>query len=90
MLVAFVCIGSKEALFRLTRRVSIRVRSAVLLASAKHHRQDAMSSLAAAVGTCGMLVGIPIADTAAAGVVGVMMVAMGWEVARNGDDKHAD
>ena len=54
----------------------------MLLASAKHHRSDAMSSLAAAVGAGGVLVGLPVADTVAAGVVGGMMIAMGAGVAR--------
>lgn len=87
LLVALVSIASKEGLFRVTRRVSLRARSSVLLASAQHHRQDAMSSMAAAVGTCGVLMGLPAADTLAAGVVGGMMVAMGWEAA-SGGDKH--
>ena len=70
---------------RITRAVGQRTRQAVLMASAKHHRADAMSSLAAAMGAVGVLVGVPIADTLAAGVVGGMMLSMGASVARGGD-----
>ena len=51
----------QEYLFRvrLTRRVALRERSPVLMASAKHHRSDAMSSVAAAVGTCGAFAAMP-------------------------------
>lgn len=80
--VALVAIASKEVLYRVTRAVGLRTRQAVLLASAKHHRSDAMSSFAAAVGSGGVLVGLPLADTLAAAVVGGMMVSMAVDVAR--------
>ena len=85
LLVAAVAIIAKEMLYRITYRVGVRTRQAVLLASAKHHRSDAMSSLAAAVGAGGVLVGLPEADMIAAAVVGGMMFAMGVDVARGGD-----
>jgi len=88
LLVALVCIGTKEVLFRVTRAVGRRTRQQVLIASAKHHRSDAMSSFAAAIGSGGVLLGLPIADTIAAGVVGGMMVAMGAEVALGDHDEH--
>jgi hypothetical protein len=63
LVVAAFCILTKELLFRITRAVGQRTRQPVLFAAAKHHRSDAMSSLAAAVGAGGVLVGLPIADT---------------------------
>eukprot|EP00966_Prymnesium_polylepis_P257723 5953936-Prymnesium_polylepis.1 len=81
LLVALVAITCKEMLYRVTRAVGRRTRQAVLLASAKHHRSDAMSSLAAGVGAVGVLAGLPLADTLAAAVVGGMMVSMGASVA---------
>ena len=82
LLVAVVAIAAKEALYRITRAVAVRTQQSVLLASAKHHRADAMSSLAAAVGAGGVLIGLPIADLIAAVVVGGMMTMMGVDVAR--------
>ena len=81
LLVALVAIACKEALFRITRGGARRTRQQVLLASAKHHRSDAMSSLAAAVGAVGVLVGLPLVDNLAAAVVGGMMFSMGVSVA---------
>ena len=87
LLVALVAIACKEALFRITRGVARRTRQQVLLASAKHHRSDAMSSLAAAVGAVGVLVGLPLIDNLAAAVVGGMMFSMGVSVAI-GEQEH--
>ena len=44
-----------------------------------------MSSLAAAVGSLGVLLGAPMADAIAAATVGMMMVKMGFDVAVGGD-----
>jgi divalent metal cation (Fe/Co/Zn/Cd) transporter len=85
LLVAVVAISAKEFLFRLTLSVGRRTHQAVLLASAKHHRSDAMSSLAAAIGSAGVLAGVPALDTLAAAVVGGMMISMGVGVARGED-----
>lgn len=82
LLVALVAITAKELLFRVTHAVGIRTRQSVLLASAKHHRADAMSSLAAAVGAAGVLFGFPLTDLVMSAVVGGMMVSMGASVAR--------
>ena len=88
LLVALVAIACKEALFRITRDVARRTRQKVLLASAKHHRSDAMSSLAAAVGAVGVLVGLPLADSLAAAAVGGMMISMGVSVAIGEQQEH--
>merc|ERR1719399_2222242 len=83
MIVALACIFSKEALFRLTHYMGVHHNSPVLLASAKHHRTDAMSSVATAVGTGGVLVGVPIAETLAVATTGSLMIKMAIEVALN-------
>ena len=46
-----------------------------------------MSSLAAAVGAVGVLVGLPLVDNLAAAVVGGMMLSMGVSVAI-GEQEH--
>jgi len=55
--VAIASVPIKEGLFRLTRLVGKRTRNLSLLANAWHHRTDALSSLAAAVGLAGVLIG---------------------------------
>lgn len=82
LLVAVVAITAKELMYRVTHAVGLRTRQAVLMASAKHHRADAMSSLAAAIGAVGVLIGFPITDLIMSAVVGGMMVSMGASVAR--------
>ncbi len=56
-IVAIVSIGVKEGLFRITHRVAKRHHNMLLEANAWHHRSDAFSSLAAAIGLGGVLVG---------------------------------
>jgi cation diffusion facilitator family transporter len=54
---AVVSIPAKEVLYRLTRRVGRRFGDMSLTANAWHHRSDAFTSLAAAVGLGGVLIG---------------------------------
>ncbi len=56
-IVAVISIGIKEGLFRVTHRVAQRHHNMLLEANAWHHRSDAFSSLAAAIGLGGVLVG---------------------------------
>ncbi len=57
LLAAIVSIPAKEALFRITRAVGRRTQDRSLVANAWHHRSDAFSSVAAAAGLAGILVG---------------------------------
>jgi divalent metal cation (Fe/Co/Zn/Cd) transporter len=52
---ALLSVAAKELIYRLTIRVSRKVDSPVLAANAWHHRTDALSSVAAAVGIGGAL-----------------------------------
>ena len=79
--IALVSIASKEVLFHVTHRVGKRCGSSTLIANAFHHRSDAMSSVATAVGTCGTLIGFHAIDSLAALAVGCMVLRMGFEVA---------
>ena len=75
----FACAG-KEALYRVTAAVGVKRRSAILIASAKHHRSDAITSVAAALGSGGVLLGFPAADALAAAVVGAIIIKMSVEI----------
>ncbi len=55
LIVAMVSIVIKELLFQYTVRVGRKLNSAALLANAWHHRTDALSSIAAAVGIGGAI-----------------------------------
>ena len=52
---ALISIGAKELIYQLTMRVSRRVQSTALEANAWHHRTDALSSVATAIGIGGAL-----------------------------------
>ena len=78
--VALIAIAGKEALYRITAAAGEKRRSAILMASAKHHRSDAISSVAAAMGSGGCLLGFPAADALAAAMVGFIIIKMSVEI----------
>lgn len=72
-------IAAKEGLFRYMLHVGERLRSPMLVANAWHARSDAASSLVAACGIGGSLLGVRWLDPLAAVIVGFMILRMGWE-----------
>ena len=79
--IAALSIVSKEALYHMTKRVGIRIRSKMLEANAWHHRTDAISSIVVLIGIAGAMQGIPELDAYAALVVAVMVMKIGGELA---------
>lgn len=79
LLVALVSIASKEYMYRLTHMVGLRSGSTPLIANAHHHRSDAMSSVAAAVGICGSMLGVPWLEPVAVLAVSFAVLRMGVE-----------
>ncbi|HEX8988650.1 MAG TPA: cation diffusion facilitator family transporter [Rhodocyclaceae bacterium] len=78
---ALATIAAKEGLFRYMLHVGERLRSPMLIANAWHARSDAASSLVAACGIGGSLLGVRWLDPLAAVIVGFMILRMGWEFA---------
>ncbi|WP_429267976.1 cation diffusion facilitator family transporter [Paraburkholderia sp. EB58] len=78
LVVAIFVMFAKEALFRYMRSESQRTHSGVLLASACHARLDALSALVATLGILGSMAGLPMLDHVAAGVIGLMILRMGY------------
>ena len=77
---AAIALAVKEALFHLTRMVSRRSGSRILLANAWHHRSDAISSVAALVGIAGANWGIPMMDPIAGVLVAGLIVKTGIDI----------
>ena len=77
---AAIAIAVKEALFHLTRMVSRRSGSRLLLANAWHHRSDAISSVAALVGIAGAHWGVPMMDPIAGVLVAGLIVKSGIDI----------
>ena len=80
---AVVSVVSKELLFGVTYAIGVRCESSSIVANAYHHRSDSFSSLVAIAGSLGVLCGCGWVDSLAATTVGIMVAAMGVEVARD-------
>jgi cation diffusion facilitator family transporter len=83
VLIAVVIV--KELLYRFVSREADSVESLVVYADAWHHRSDAITSLAAAIGISVALVGGPglaFADDAAAIIAGLIIAFNGWQSLR--------
>jgi cation diffusion facilitator family transporter len=77
---ALLSIITKEALYRVTRRVAVKLHSSALYANAWHHRSDALSSVAVLIGYVLLRFGYDYGDQLAAFAVGLMVVFVGVKV----------
>ena len=77
---AVVSIAAKEWLYRATRKVAIQSHSPALYANAWHHRSDALSSVAVAIGFITLKFGFGHGDQVAAIAVGLMIIWVGVKV----------
>jgi cation diffusion facilitator family transporter len=77
LIAAVVSIVSKEWLYRITRRAAVESHSPSLYANAWHHRSDALSSIAVAIGFISLLFGFGHGDQVAAIAVGLMIAWVG-------------
>lgn len=85
LVVALISIGVKEALFQYKLYIGRKLNSSSLIAEAWHHRSDAFSSIAAALGIGGAIVGgVPwrVLDPIAAFVVALIIGVMAIEIFR--------
>ncbi len=77
---AVISIVAKEWLYRATRNVAIQSHSPALYANAWHHRSDALSSVAVAIGFITLQFGFDHGDQVAAITVGLMIIWVGVKV----------
>ncbi len=85
LVMAILSIAVKEWLYRYTRRVGERIRSAVVIANAWHHRSDAFSSLATLAGVAGAMTfgsAWRILDPLAAMVVSIFIFAVAIKIGK--------
>jgi cation diffusion facilitator family transporter len=81
LIVAGVSALFNEGLFHYTRHTAKKIKSDLLMANAWHHRSDAFSSIVVFIGVVGAYFGYYWFDPLAAGIVGIMIVKMGGELA---------
>lgn len=80
---ALISIVVKEILFQYTSRKGNKLESQALVANAWHHRSDALSSIAAAIGIGGAIIfgnRWTVLDPLASIVVGAMLVKVAWDL----------
>jgi cation diffusion facilitator family transporter len=80
LVVALASVFSKEWLYWATRRIAIKTNSSATFANAWHHRSDALSSVAVVLGFIALELGFPYGDSAAAVVVGLMIISVGGKI----------
>ena len=76
---AFITIVAKETLYRYSVRVGRHLGSPAILAAAKDHRKDAITSIGTLVGVTGAFLGLVILDPLAAGLTSLFIFRIGYE-----------
>ncbi|MEK7989523.1 MAG: cation diffusion facilitator family transporter [Thiotrichaceae bacterium] len=84
LVIVFLSIIIKEALFQYTIVAAKKCRSSMLRANAWHHRTDAISSIIVFLGIMGTFAGFVWLDAVAAIGVSFMIAHVGWELALHG------
>lgn len=90
LMVAFISITSKEAMFWYTRHYAKKIDSNALMADAWHHRSDAFSSIGALIGIAGARLGFPIMDSIASLVIFIFIAKAAFEIFKDAMDKMVD
>jgi len=80
LIAAVISIAAKEWLYRVTQKAAIASHSPALYANAWHHRSDALSSIAVAIGFISLEFGFGHGDQVAAIAVGMMIIWVGVKV----------
>jgi len=79
ILLAVLTIVVKECLYRFSQRVGARLESPAVLAIAKDHRKDALTSVATLVGVVGAYFGIGIMDPLAAALTSIFIFVIAYQ-----------
>jgi cation diffusion facilitator family transporter len=80
---AFLTILIKEWLYRFTQKTGTELASPSLLAIAKDHRKDAITSVSTLVGVSGAYLGFGILDPLAAGLTAFFILHIGYQTFRD-------
>jgi cation diffusion facilitator family transporter len=80
---AFITILIKEWLYRFTQKTGTELASPSLLAIAKDHRKDAITSISTLVGVTGAYFGFGIMDPLAAGLTAFFILHIGYQTFRD-------
>lgn len=87
---AVVSICIKEACYRYTISVGKALGSQVIIANARHHRSDELSSVVAMAGVIGAMAGYKILDPMAAIVLAFVVIKAGFQIIWGGTQEMMD
>ena len=90
LIAAIVSIVTKEGMYLYTRRYAKRLDSSALMASAWHHRSDALSSVGALVGIAGARMGHMWLESAASLVICAFIVKAAYDIFVDAIEKMVD
>ena len=80
LIAACISIAVKEGLFRYTKTFARRLNSSSLMASAWHHRSDALSSVGAVAGIAASRMGHPMWDPLASSVICIFIAKAAYDI----------
>lgn len=87
---AIISIVTKEIMYRLTYKVGKRINSPSTIANAMDHRSDAFSSVATFIGIGGAILGYPVMDPIAGGLVALFILKMGYDIIKDAANQIMD
>lgn len=90
LIAAAVSIAVKEFMYRYTKHYAVKLDSGALMASAWHHRSDALSSIGALVGIGGARMGYPWLDPVASLVICAFIVKAAYDIFADAIEKMVD
>lgn len=82
VMAAVLTIVIKESLYRFSQRIGARLESPAVLAIAKDHRKDALTSVATLAGVVGAYFGVGIMDPLAAALTSIFIFIIAFETFR--------
>lgn len=90
LVAAIVSIVTKEAMYWYTKISANKINSDALKAEAWHHRSDALSSIGSLIGVAGAMVGFEVLDPIMACVIGVIIIKVSYDIAKEAVNKMID
>lgn len=90
LIAAIVSIISKEWMYWYTKISADKINSDALRADAWHHRSDALSSIGSLIGVAGAMLGLKILDPIMAGIIGLVIIKVSYDIVKEAIDKMVD
>ena len=90
LIAAVVSIVAKEGMYWYTKIAADKIHSDALRAEAWHHRSDALSSVGSLIGVAGAMLGVKILDPVMAGIIGLVIIKVAYDIVKEAVDKMVD